>query len=287
MNAFGADSTFCGMKRFMILLVALSTAVCGCAGSNSERKAPRKVAVQTWTFHNHTLTDTVNMLKDTPVRALQCYPGQKLGGKFGKNAAFGHWMTPEQKAYVKGLMSSNGFKIIGYGVTGAKDEKGIRAVCEFAKEFSIPAIATESPKSLLPLWDKICGEYGIKMVIHCHQKGSGNDYYNPKVVMELIKDAKNVGVCADNGAWGCSGIDNVQGFKDVKDKLVEIHFKDLREFGKLDSPTVAYGEGVLPLKEMLAELDRQGYDGYFIIEDGSASDPLLNVKKDVEFLKNN
>ena len=38
---------------------------------------------------------------------------------------------------------------------------------------------------------------------------------------------------------------------------------------------------------MLAELDRQGYDGYFIIEDGSASDPLLNVKKDVEFLKNN
>ena len=172
-------------------------------------------------------------------------------------------------------------------MTGAKDEKGIRAVCEFAKEFSIPAIATESPKSLLPLWDKICGEYGIKMVIHCHQKGSGNDYYNPKVVMELIKDAKNVGVCADNGAWGCSGIDNVQGFKDVKDKLVEIHFKDLREFGKLDSPTVAYGEGVLPLKEMLAELDRQGYNGYFIIEDGSASDPLLNVKKDVEFLKNN
>ena len=63
--------------------------------------------------------------------------------------------------------------------------------------------------------------------------------------------------------------------------------KDLKEFGRLNSPTVAYGEGVLPLKEMLAELDKQGYDGYFIIEDGSAKDPLLNVKKDLEFLKNN
>ena len=132
LNAFGADSTFCGMKRFMILLVALLTAVCGCAGS---------------------LTDTVNMLKDTPVRALQCYPGQKLGGKFGKDAAFGHWMTPEQKAYVKGLMSSNGFKIIGYGVTGAKDEKGIRAVCEFAN-FLFPQSRRNRPRA--------CFRYGTK-----------------------------------------------------------------------------------------------------------------------------
>lgn len=275
------------MKKLITILIAASAFLCGCATSTCPAKAPRKVAVQTWTFHNNTLTDTVNMLKGTPVRALQCYPGQKLGGKAGSKAAFGHWMTPEQKAYAKELIFGNGFKIIGYGVTGASNEKEMRAICEFAKEFSIPVIATESPKNLLSLWDKICGEYGIKMVIHCHQKGSGNDYYNPKVVMELIKGTKNVGVCADNGAWGCSGIDNVQGFKDVKEKLVEIHFKDLKEFGRLNSPTVAYGEGVLPLKEMLAELDKQGYDGYFIIEDGSAKDPLLNVKKDLEFLKNN
>ena len=119
---------FGGMKRLMFLLAVFSAFACGCAGSDSGRKAPRKVAVQTWTFHNHTLTDTVNMLKETPVRALQCYLGQKLGGKFGNDASFSHWMTPEQKAYVKELMSSNGFKIIGYGVTGADDEKGIRAI---------------------------------------------------------------------------------------------------------------------------------------------------------------
>lgn len=275
------------MKKLIIILTLAASLFCGCTTQTSDAKAPRKVAVQTYTFHRHNLTDTVNMLKTTPVRALQCYPGQKLGGKFGDKGVFGHWMNPEQKAYVKELIFGNGFKIIGYGVTGAKNEKEIRDICEFAKEFSIPVIATESSKAQLPLWDKICGEYGIKMVIHCHQKGSGNDYYNPKVVMELIKDAKNVGVCADNGSWSCSGIDNVQGFKDIKGKLVEVHFKDLKEFGKLNSPTVAYGEGVLPLKAILAELDTQGFDGYFIIEDGSATDPLLNTKKDVEFLKNN
>ena len=48
----------------------------GCASAeNAKQKAPRKIAVQTWTFHNHTLTDTVKMLKEqTDIRSLECYP---------------------------------------------------------------------------------------------------------------------------------------------------------------------------------------------------------------------
>lgn len=274
------------MKKILLLLVSVAVLMGGCASAeNAKQKAPRKIAVQTWTFHNHTLTDTVKMLKEqTDIRSLECHPGQKIGGKFG-NAMFIHYMNAEQKAYVKKLLADNGFKITGYGVSSGMNEENIRKICEFAKEFSIPVIATEDGKDLLPIWDKLLAEYGLKMVIHCHQKGSGNDYYNPKVVMDLIKDTKHVGVCADNGAWATSGIDNIQAFKDVKDRLVEIHFKDIKEFGKLDSPTVAYGEGVLPLKQILELLDEQGFDGYFVIEDGSAVDPVLNVKKDIEFLK--
>lgn len=277
------------MKKLIIYIVAFSALfIVGCSNA-SAKKAPRKIAVQTWTFHKNTLVETIEMLKTTPVRALEIYPGMKIGGKY-PNVRFTEWMNPEQRAYVKELLAKDGFKVIGYGVTNCTTEKGIRIMCRFAQEFGIKAISTETKKEHLPLWDRVLNDYpDVKLVIHCHQKGSGNDYYNPEVVMDLIKDTKNVGVCADNGAWATSGVDNVKAFKTVKDKLIEIHFKDIKEFGKLNSPTVIYGTGSLPLKEILAELDAQGYDGYFIIEDGSAAgnDPLGNVKKSVEYLLNN
>ena len=41
------------------------------------------------------------------------------------------------------------------------------------------------------------------------------------------------------------------------------------------------------MKGMLAELDKQGFDGYFIIEHGNYDDKYQVIKRDVEFLKKN
>lgn len=277
------------MKQIPLAIIFAISAIfiCACAGNTAPQKKERKIAVQTYTFHKFTLDETISMLKETDLRALECWNEQRLSAKF-PGAKFNAKMTPEQKEFAKSLIFGNGFKIVSMGVTGANSEAEIVSLCKFAKEFDIPIIVTESSKEMLPLWEKACEEYGIKMSIHNHQRGSGNEYYKPELVMEMVRPYKNIGCCPDNGAWSRSGLDPVACFKTMKGKIFNVHFKDQKVFNDLASPAVIYGTGVLDMKGMLAELDAQGYDGYYVIEHGDDSDnPLPVVKADIEFLKNN
>ena len=265
--------------------IILTGAFSACStNGGTQKKEPRKVAVQTYTFNQYTLEETVGHLKVIGIDAIECWNGQRLSAKY-PNVKFNQGMNAEQRKFAKEILK--GFKLISYGVINANNEAELKSICEFAKEFSIPMIITEAPKDQLPLWEKYCQDYNLKMAIHDHQKGSGNEYYRPELVMELVKDYKNIGICCDNGAWSRSGLDCVKSFKIVEGKIFEIHFKDQKVFDNLQSPATIYGQGVLDMKGMLAELDRQGYNGYFVIEHGDKGDTPAIVKADLEFLRNN
>ena len=76
--------------------------------------------------------------------------------------------------------------------------------------------------------------------------------------------------------------------KIAEGRIVGTHFKDQKTFNDLKSAAVIYGTGCLDMKAILAEFDRQKYDGYFVIEHGNDQDKSLEViKADVEFLKKN
>jgi len=276
------------MKRKLFLISLAFVTLCVPFALNAQgAKSPRKIAVQTYSMRAHTLEDTARILPELGVNAIEAWGGQKLSAKY-PGAKFNADMTPEQKAFAKKILAESGIKIISFGVANPKDEAEIKKLCEFAKEFDIPVIVTESAASLLPLWNDYCGKYGLKMCIHNHQRGSVNDYYNPEVVMKMIAPYANIGACPDNGGWARSGLDPVKCFKIVEGKVIEVHFKDQKTFGDIKSPAAAYGKGSLDMKAMLAELDRQKFDGYFVIEHGDDSENIAPViKTDVEFLKSN
>lgn len=274
------------MKKLLVLLLSLAClSLIGCASNaKKDEKSPRKVAVQMWTFNKYTFEDALKMLKGSGIQGIECYPGQRLSDSM-PDVKISPAMTAEQKKLFKKLLDESGFKLIAFGVISPKDEKGIEEVCEFAKEFQIPVIVSESPINTYPTWDKYCDKYGIKMAIHNHQKP--NPYYDPSKVMSSIDGFKNIGVCADNGAWECSDIKSVDGFKTVKGKIVEVHFKDIKK-GTKEHIVVPYGTGKVDVKGSLAELDSQNFDGWFVIEHGNKEDDIAAiVREDVEFMRKN
>ncbi|MBP3359087.1 MAG: sugar phosphate isomerase/epimerase [Opitutales bacterium] len=278
------------ISYMMLAVLALSVSACDCAKScDKPAKKERKVAVQMWTTHFHHFDDAIKQLAKLGIKYVECYPGQKLSASMPK-AKFSHYMSEAEKAYAKKVLADNGVKMIAYGCTGAKDEKGIRIICQFAKEMGADMIVTEAKEDTIPLWDKVCGEYGMRMSLHSHErrpKQPEYKHYDPAFLMTVIKDYKNVGICADNGAWSRSGLDVVGGFKTIKGKLFEIHLKDQKTFNDLKSLCTPYGEGVLDMKAILAEIDSQGFDGYFVIEDGSYKDYVSTVEKNLKYLQNN
>ncbi len=280
------------MKKLfaMLPLVALFAACSSdCATTQDTAAKPqRKVAVQTYTMYKYPLIEVFKTCNDAGIDAVELCLGMKIGGQF-PNSRLTVNSTPEEKAYVRSLMKQYNIKAISTGVNGAKTEADVVKLCEFAKEFNIPMISTEAPASMLPIWEKYCEKYGIKMGIHNHQnsKGATNNYYDYNVVAELIKPYKNIGAQPDNGGWSRSGLDCVKGIKVLEGKILSVHFKDQKTFGDLNSDAVIYGTGCVDLKGMLAELDRQGFDGYFIIEHGNPGDKPKIIAEDLKFLREN
>ena len=278
------------MKYFRFFVVALSTILLSIVAQTTfatSKKPQRKIAVQTACCWSRTFEEAINIISQVKsVRYIESF-GQIISTKFGK-ARIDPYMNAEQKAFVKNLLAEKNLKLVSYGVTGAADEKGIRRLFEFAKEFGIELLEIEPPIWQLPIFDKMAEEYGIKVAIHCHERNDRNQWWDPNVVMKNIEKYKNIGVCAETGAWSRSGIDPVKAMKIAKGRIYGAHLKDQKTFNDLRSPAVIYGTGCLDMKAILAEFDRQKFDGYLVIEHGNDQDKSLEViRADVEFLEKN
>lgn len=283
------------MKAIKFILGAiLALTLVGCCGScnqpTKQEKRQKQLAIQSYTIYKMPIADMFKMLNELGIKNVEICGG-KLGGKY-PDAKVSPNMKPEHLNYLKELCKQYDIKLISYGVTSAKSEADVKKLCDFAKALGLEFISTEDFGDILPVWEKYCGEYGIKMCIHNHARRDKNPNYkfwDYNWVAKQIAPYKNIGVCADNGAWECSGLNSVEGAKVLGNKIFTVHLKDQKEFNVRNSPAVIYGTGAVDVAAFLKQLDKQGYNGYLIIEHGN--DPVETkrntISKDIEFIKNN
>ena len=261
---------------------------------------PRKVAVQTYTFNRFSLEETIEKLKGLPIDGLEVYPGQRLYkdkskvDSKGKPITFNERMAKEDIEVLKGWLKDAKLNIVSIGCTAAPDNDGnFKNAMEFCKEFGIKRIVTESPVRAWDAFEALSEKYGnndVELCVHNHEKGSSNQYWHPKVVKILLEDGKykHVFSGADVGHWSRCKLNPIDGLKTLKGKMKTLHFKDQKEFGNPNNLCVPFGTGELGCKEMLKELDKQKYDGWFVIEyEADWDNNLEQVKQCIDFLRKN
>lgn len=272
------------ISLILLFAVSLSSAF---AQAAAPAKKHRKIAIQAFSMNYYTLEETVNRIKGLDIDGVECYPNQRISDKFG-NAKFDVNMTAEQKAFVKKLFADAKLKMVSFGVKRTSKDADVEKYCRFANEFGIERIITEDPVSRFPVWDKFGKKYGVKMCLHHHAKDSLNQYFDPEVMNKYTRPFDNVMANPDVGHWSRCGINPVDALKLLKGNIGSIHFKDQAEFGNAKNQPVPLGEGALNDKTMLAELDKQGYNGFFVIEyEANYKDNLKDLEKCVKFLREN
>ena len=137
---------------------------------------------------------------------------------------------------------------------------------------------------------EICNNYGIRLAYHHHMGTCVQTAEEIKRLLEFT-DPNYVNLCVDTGHLYYAGIDSVKFIENNLERIVHVHFKDLRkeEFNKYDSSSDSFlktilsgiftvpGDGCIDFSSIVKILQQNHYNGWIIVEaeqDPDKADPL-------------
>lgn len=142
----------------------------------------------------------------------------------------------------------------------------MRKVFDFARKMGIRTVVCEPADEAFPVLDKLLEEYDLRAAIHNHPQPA--KYALPGTTLERLKGRSGrIGVCADTGHWMREGLNPVECLRLLKGRILDMHLKDRTDFGKgASAKDVAWGSGRAGVRDILAELTLQDYDGALTME---------------------
>jgi len=258
------------------------------ADYGSVRIKPFSFASEAWTFRKFTFAETLKKLKELGVGAVEAFPGHALaaerpGAKFDEN------MSDADVAFAKEALKAAGVTLYGYGVCDiGTTEASMRKMFDFARKMGIRVLVCEPADDDFTLLEKLVKEYDIKIAIHNHPAPA--KYNLPETVFSHVdgKDPR-IGSCADSGHWMRGLTDPREAVKLLNGRILDVHLKDRTAYGTAKGvDDTAWGAGQGHIRDLLAELTLQDYDGYLTMEyenEAQVGDPMPAFRKSIAYVK--
>jgi sugar phosphate isomerase/epimerase len=191
---------------------------------------------------------------------------------------------PEVTRALRAKIEAAGITIMGGGTINlTNDPVDIRKNFEYAKNAGFPLIFTSPDPAALDTIEAMVKEYDIKAVIHNHGP-EDKVWHRPQDAYAAITSRDpRMGLCIDIGHTLRTGTDPVAAVRECRDRLYDMHVKDLAVKTDRDSQ-VAVGRGLIDFPALfrtLLEVNYQGQVGleYEIKED----DPLPGMIESIAY----
>lgn len=271
-------------KTLFTALVIVTILISYSCGGNTSANVNRdwKLSMQSYTFHLFTVPEALNKTAELGLNYIEIYPGQRMGPEFD-DAVFGYDLTSEQQDQLKELAASKDIKIISTGVwTANRDEW--EQIFPFAENMELEFISAEPAREDWDIVESLAKKYNIKVAVHNHP--NENSYWNPEILLDYIGDRSTLlGSCADVGHYKRMNVDPIPALRELEGRIISLHFKDITPEGDENTyEDVVWGTGVLNVKEILEELKRQNFKGYFTIEyEANWENNLPEIKESIDY----
>ncbi|MCK5852472.1 DUF1080 domain-containing protein, partial [bacterium] len=244
------------------------------------------MAMQCWTFRNLTFYETLKKVNKLGIKYLEAFPGQKLSEDSDKT--FGPGLSDGDIASIKKKLKKYDITLRAFGVTNFENnEEAAKTTFEFVKKMGIKVLVLEPQYDDYSIINKMVKKYNIKVAIHNHPKPS--KYWNPETVLKNVKGLDiRIGICGDTGHWMRSGINPLEALRICKGRIINMHLKDLDQFGVKKAKDVPFGSGKANIHDILAELTLQNYRGTMSVEherNDEQPDPSSSIAKGLSYIK--
>jgi sugar phosphate isomerase/epimerase len=193
---------------------------------------------------------------------------------------------PEATRALRAKIEAAGITIMGGGtITLPNDREQIKKDFEYAKTAGFPLIFIAPDPAAMDIVEEMARTYDVKAAIHNH--GPEDKHWpRPQDAYAAVKSRdKRLGLCIDVGHTLRTGTDPVAACRECRDRLYDLHVKDLAVATDKDSQ-VAVGRGVIDYRALFATLLDIGYQGQVGLEyEIHPKDPLPGMIESIAYMR--
>jgi sugar phosphate isomerase/epimerase len=193
---------------------------------------------------------------------------------------------PEVTRALRAKIEAAGITIMGGGtITIPNDPAQITKEFEYAKNAGFPLIYIDPMPAALDTIERMAKEYDIRVAIHNHGP-EDKRWPRPQDAYAAVKSRdRRLGLCIDVGHTTRTGTDPVAACRDCRDRLYDMHVKDLADRNVKDSD-VEVGRGVIDFPSLFRTLIEIGYQGQVGLEyEINSKDPFPGMMESLAYMR--
>jgi sugar phosphate isomerase/epimerase len=189
-------------------------------------------------------------------------------------------------AAARAKIEAAGMRLMGGGtITLKNDPAQVRAAFEYAKAAGFPLIVAAPEPAAFDMIERAIREFDVKVAVHNH--GPEDKHFPaPQDAYRLLngRDAR-FGLCMDIGHASRAGVDPVTTVAEVKDRLLDIHVKDLKDKLVKESQTEV-GKGALDIPGLFRALVGIGFKGHVALEyEINEANPRVGIRESLAYMR--
>lgn len=245
------------------------------ASDPARRSEPLKIGLASYSLRNFPLDRALEMAQAANVRYMTF-----------KDVHIPRTDPPDRIRANRARIEAAGITIMGGGtINMPNDQAQIRKDFEYAKLAGFPLIYASPDPAALDYIERLVKEFDIRLVIHNH--GPEDKWYPaPQDAYRLVQARdRRMGLCVDIGHTLRTGTDPVQAILECRDRVYDLHVKDLANARDRDSQ-VEVGRGVIDVPKLLRALLHIKYEGQVGLEyEIKPDDPLPGIIESIAYLR--
>ena len=248
----------------------------GATPSGPRGKAHRlKVGVASYSLRKFTLDQALEMCREMDVRYVNF-----------KDVHLPMTDSAEALLAARKKVEAAGLTIMGGGtITLKNDPAQVKKAFQYAKDAGFPLMVVAPDPEAFDVIERMIREFDIKVAIHNH--GPEDKFFPaPQDAMKRLtgRDPR-FGLCMDIGHATRAGADPVKSVDECKERLLDLHVKDLEVKTDKDSQTEV-GKGALDIPGLFRALEKIGFTGHVGLEyEINETSPLTGMKESFAYMR--
>jgi sugar phosphate isomerase/epimerase len=235
------------------------------------QKAPSSVVegvqlgVQTYSFRDRPLDEAITAMVEVGVNSCELWQGHLEPQKLDRQA-LRKWRleTPLSVFREAGQkLQKAGIQLNAYNYSFKKDmtDEEMERGFHMAKMLGTHVITASSNPSIAQKIDSYAKKFKVRVGMHNHAQGGKPDEFDgPKEFAQAMEGASPfICINLDIGHFVAAGFDPVKYLSQQHARIVTLHIKDRQKGLGPQSPTVKFGTGGTPIKEVLQLLKAKKY----------------------------